>query len=222
MNPAECADFRDDIAELALGTLSGRERAVALEHINGCHTCRQHLETLAHAADMLVLIAPEAEPTPGLADRILARVQPDHQRQQRSPRIAIAAAAVLALVLGAGGATAISLTSKTRPPPHVASSAQNVQVTRLEASVGEHVTGQVFSPTGHHPWLFMVVHDTTHDETYTCQLELADGRHLTIGHFALHNGVGVWGHTLDVHTPHIQNVHLIDSTGAIAATATMP
>lgn len=219
MNPAECANFRDVVAELALGTLTGRERATALEHIDGCPTCRRHLETLAHAADMLVHVAPEAEPLPRLTDRVIARAQHDHHRQQRSPRIAIAAAA-LALVVGAGGATAISLTSKTRTP-HVAFGAQNVQVARLEPSVGEHVTGQVFAPTGDHPWLFMVVHDTTHNDTYTCELELANGRHLTIGHFALHNGIGVWSHTLDLNSADIQSVHLVDSNGTIAATAAM-
>jgi hypothetical protein len=220
MNPTECANFHNDIAELALGTLTGRERAAALAHIDRCPTCRQHLQALAHVADMLVLIAPEAEPPPGLTERIFARVHHDHHRRSRSPRIAIAAAA-LALVVAAGGAIAISLASKRRTPPEVAFGAQNVQVARLDPSVGEHVTGQVFASTGDHPWLFMVVHDTTHDDTYTCELELADGRNLTIGHFALHNGTGVWSHTLDLNTADIQSVHLVDSNGTIAATAVM-
>jgi hypothetical protein len=219
MSHDQCAEFRDAAAELALGTLTGRERATALTHVDGCNSCARHLETLAQTADMLLLAAPETNPPPGLNDRILAQFRRDHHPRTRLPRIAIAAA--LALIVGAGSATAISVGGNRRPTPHAAASAQAVQISRFNASAGEHVTGQVFSQVGDHRPLFMIVHDTTNRETYTCELELSDGRRITIGRFTLHDGTAVWGRTLDFDSNRIRRVRLLDSEDAIAATATI-
>jgi hypothetical protein len=219
MSHAQCADFQEAAAELALGTLTGRERATALAHVDGCNTCGRHLETLAHTADMLFLSAPDAEPPAGLSDRILAQFRRDHHPRPRLPRIAIAAA--IALLVGASSATATLIAGNRRPTHDVAASAQAVQISRFNASTGEHVTGEVFSQPGDHRPLFMVVHDTTKRETYTCELTLSDGRLITIGSFALHDGVAVWGRTLDFDTNRIRRVRLLDSEDAIAATATI-
>ena len=36
-----CAEFHDSAAELALGVLTGRERAEALAHLDHCEACRE-------------------------------------------------------------------------------------------------------------------------------------------------------------------------------------
>src|SRR5207245_4719556 len=73
---SDCADFRAVAAELALGTLTGRERGEALAHLETCTDCRRHLDDLTDAADMLLLLAPTYAPLSGFARRTLARLGP--------------------------------------------------------------------------------------------------------------------------------------------------
>ncbi|HWD24722.1 MAG TPA: zf-HC2 domain-containing protein, partial [Acidimicrobiales bacterium] len=67
-----CNPFRDDLAEFALGTLSGRQRAGVIDHLERCVECSAELEGLSIAADSLLLIAPEATPPAGFDQRVLS------------------------------------------------------------------------------------------------------------------------------------------------------
>ena len=69
-----CPELEALSAELALGTVSGAERASALTHMAGCRSCRNQVEQLARAADRLLLLAPAAEPPPGFESRVLSRI----------------------------------------------------------------------------------------------------------------------------------------------------
>ncbi len=64
MDPApldpECSAARDDLAALAIGTLTGRERAELLDHLERCARCAAELEELSAAADALVTLIPAA------------------------------------------------------------------------------------------------------------------------------------------------------------------
>jgi hypothetical protein len=69
-----CEDVRELAPELALGLLTGEERAEALAHLEGCDGCRAEVASLAVAADEVLLAAPAVEPPPGFADRVLDRI----------------------------------------------------------------------------------------------------------------------------------------------------
>jgi hypothetical protein len=43
LNEMDCDDFAEVAAELALGGLTGRERAQAIMHLDSCDTCRVHV-----------------------------------------------------------------------------------------------------------------------------------------------------------------------------------
>lgn len=70
----ECARCQQLAPELALGVLCGRERAEVLVHLQRCGHCQDRVSQLAATADRLVELVPEAEPSPGFAQRVLAAI----------------------------------------------------------------------------------------------------------------------------------------------------
>ncbi len=70
----DCAQFSDVAAELALGVLTGRERAVALAHLEHCDVCREHVRQLAMTGEELLGLLPSREPRPGFETRVLTRL----------------------------------------------------------------------------------------------------------------------------------------------------
>jgi len=72
--PQACGESESWGAELALGLLSGPERAAGLSHLAGCPSCREQVDELARVADRLLLLAPEAEPGAGFESRVLGAV----------------------------------------------------------------------------------------------------------------------------------------------------
>ena len=88
-----CAEVRELAPELALGILSGAERAEVLLHVNGCARCQAYVAELTEAADVIPQLAPEAEPPTGFEARVLHRFG---ERERRTRRRWIAAAAGVA------------------------------------------------------------------------------------------------------------------------------
>jgi hypothetical protein len=69
-----CEHVRELAPDVALGLLTGEERAEALDHLEGCEACRAEVASLAVTADEVLLASPEADPPPGFTDRVLARL----------------------------------------------------------------------------------------------------------------------------------------------------
>jgi hypothetical protein len=220
---SDCADFRAVAAELGLGTLTGRERGEALGHLESCTDCRRHLDDLTDAADMLLFLAPRVDPPSGFARRTLARLGPDPQlRTRRFTRALLAVAA--AFILGAGVALTTTLRHQNAHPVATAFPQHNepgVHVAPFVPAAGQHVNGQVVSHAGKQPWIFLIVHDTDPNETYSCELDLADHTHLTIGTFQLAHGTASWGRPLDPLDTPITAVRLRKPNGDTEATATI-
>lgn len=74
LNDMTCAELADVAAELALGVLTGRERAVAVAHLDRCDGCREYVRQLMATGDQLVELLPTAEPPAGFETRVLARL----------------------------------------------------------------------------------------------------------------------------------------------------
>src|SRR5579863_3541225 len=106
-----CAEFHDSAAELALGVLTGRERAEALAHLDHCEACREHVRQLTMTGEQMLSLLPTAEPPAGFESRVMDRLglatpvsQPLRHRRRRPtwghvPRRMLAAAAVVVAVL---------------------------------------------------------------------------------------------------------------------------
>jgi len=74
MDDMSCDEFAEVAAELALGVLTGRERARALAHLDGCESCREQVRELSTAGDELLALLPPAEPPAGFESRVLERL----------------------------------------------------------------------------------------------------------------------------------------------------
>ena len=74
MDDMSCDAFAEVAAELALGVLTGRERAAALAHLNGCESCREQVRELTMAQDELLALLPSQEPPAGFESRVLERI----------------------------------------------------------------------------------------------------------------------------------------------------
>ena len=69
-----CEAYGNELAELALGVLTGRERARVLSHVESCPRCADELELLSRTADTVVQAAPEMEPPLGFEVRLFERM----------------------------------------------------------------------------------------------------------------------------------------------------
>lgn len=92
MTTLTCDELRAMAAEVALGILSGAERADALGHMEHCVSCRVLVEGLAQTGDSLLLLAPEADPPMGFESRVAARVTEHADRPEPQPALGVPAA----------------------------------------------------------------------------------------------------------------------------------
>jgi predicted anti-sigma-YlaC factor YlaD len=80
-----CAELRDALTEVALGVADGTTRGVVMAHLATCETCRDELSSLAAAADELLLLVPERDPSADFEGRVLTQLVPERDLRPRSP-----------------------------------------------------------------------------------------------------------------------------------------
>jgi hypothetical protein len=73
-NEMSCGEFADVAAELALGVLTGRERAQAVAHLDECDSCREHVRQLSLTGEEMLGLLPSREPAEGFESRVLGRL----------------------------------------------------------------------------------------------------------------------------------------------------
>jgi anti-sigma factor RsiW len=210
VNPLSCPDVEELAPELALGTLPGDQRSAVLAHLDRCPDCRRYLNKLSDTADSLLLLAPEVEPPPGFTRRVVAGLTPSRRRWRP-----VALAAVAALIFG----LAVGYV-----PGHLRSGSADVAVASFVntgAEPGETVGGRVFARADNPSWVFMTVHGSGSDESYTCDLVLKDGRTVPIGSFTMHAGAGSWGRAVTVMLSQVRQVQLRDAKGDVVAKAAL-
>src|SRR5271154_6917240 len=78
-----CEEYANELAELALGVLNGRERARVLAHVESCQRCADELELLSRVADTVVQAAPEMEPPLGFEVRLFEKMGVTDVRPRR-------------------------------------------------------------------------------------------------------------------------------------------
>ena len=69
-----CEEFAHVAAELALGVLTGRERARAIAHLDQCGTCREHVRELSLTGEEMLGLLPSGEPPAGFETRVMGRL----------------------------------------------------------------------------------------------------------------------------------------------------
>jgi Putative zinc-finger len=209
-----CAAVRDALPELALGTLSGVERAVALDHVQGCPDCRAEVERLSSAADAVLLLAPELEPSAGFESRLFermgVRVRPrrwlalPRRAAQRAALVGGAALAALGLGLGlglsGGGVTSLA--------------AVGADLTAAHATVGE-----VYLTPGNPGWIFMSVDRLQTTGLVTCRVTTTHGTTMSVGSFWVEGGDGAWVARLPVPPDQVKTASIEGEAGQVLASA---
>jgi hypothetical protein len=218
----DCVQYEDDLAELALGVLTGRERARALSHVESCPRCAEELEQLARAADAIVAVAPEAEPPLGFETRLFEKmgIQEERLTRRRRPRYwipASVAAAVVALSVGLG----FGLSSSPAPTGSALGGTQHHAVeTAALMENGENV-GRVDVFGGHRPWMQMTLDDSTARGVVHCIVVTADGEVHQVGTFVASDGYGAWAAPLHVDPASVRSAKVMSPSGTVIATATL-
>ena len=171
-----CAELRDALTEVALGVADGTTRGVVMAHLATCESCRNELSSLAAAADELLLLVPERDPSADFEGRVLAQLTPAARpaarpaavRRHRARRAVLAAALGVGL-LGVGG-TGVWLA--TAPDRELATSYRST----LDTANGRYLAaadlttdtgpggsaqsvGTVFLYEGNPSWAYVVVRD---------------------------------------------------------------
>lgn len=238
-----CEQLHEVGAELALGVLSGRERAEAAAHLDLCADCRECVEQLVLVGDGLLGLLPGIEPPAGFEGRVARRLsqaqaaRDGHETARglglrregfrRRVRLRIAsAAAVLALGCGFGGwALGTAIENVVAGPEHAVQAGAGMLHTQLAAAgTGQgKPAGEIYAHPGTPGLVFMSVDLADAGVTYsgkvTCLLERTDGTTVRLGTFDLRDGDGYWGAPASVDPSALSGARLTSSDGRVLATA---
>jgi hypothetical protein len=216
-DPRQCEVIQNDLAELALGTLSGRSRSEALDHVGSCPKCAAELERLSIVTDTLLQLAPEMEPPLGfelrLAEKLRTSAATVHQpkRLRRASVLSVAAAVMVVLGFGLGALVAPGSSNNQNRTA--------VNLTSANLTSHGHVLGEVIISAGSPAWVFMTINGGTQSGTMTCDVTLAGGKVETIGMFKLSGGYGAWTAPLRSPAADVRSARLIAPNGTILASA---
>jgi anti-sigma factor RsiW len=224
-----CDRYADELAELALGVLTGRERAQVLSHVESCPRCAEELEILSRTADTVLQAAPDMEPPLGFEVRLFERMGVTDVASRRSGRRfrpsrwvpAVVGVAAAALAVGIG----LSVTASSAPtatsnqavaPPHV-----HQVLTGALVSDGETV-GQVTAVGGDKPWMSMTLDDDAAAHgTVRCVVVTEDGVTHDVGTFQTRKGYGAWMAPLHVDPATVRTAEVVSPSGTVIATSTL-
>ena len=229
LNSMSCAEFGDSAAELALGVLTGRERAEALAHLDRCEACREHVRQLTITGEQMLGLLPTAEPPPGFETRVMERIglpipSPQPLRERRQParshafsarRMLAAAAAVVAVGGAALGGWGLRASTAPSASPGL------ISATLLASNDHDNV-GKVFMYNGEPRWMYMTVDMDSGNQTVICQLVGSDGHVTTVGSFRLADGYGSWGSPAWTGNGSPVAARLVTANGKVLASASFP
>jgi hypothetical protein len=218
-----CDTYSDQLAELALGVLTGRERAQALSHVESCRRCADELEQLSRAADMVVQVAPQVEPPMGFEVRLFEKMGVSDTRRRRFrpshwiPAAVAVAAAAVALGLGLTLPSSAPTTTAQGRRPHP----QATQVISAPLMQDGTSVGRVATFGGDTPWMSMMLDDDTVHGAVNCVVVTDDGRTHQVGTFVAREGYSTWAAPLPVNPKDIRTAEVVSPSGTVVATATL-
>lgn len=212
-----CAPIAERLPELALGILSGTERADVLAHLDRCAVCRDESAAWAATVDVLPTLLPEAEPPAGFEERTLERLRTDRSRVPRRPmlhRVLAVAAIVAAAVIVSVAAIRIV---DARDPGTTATAMTSA---RMIGNGGKDAGG-AFVTTGHEHYVFLNVDYGVKTGMYRVETIDAANRVTALGQVAITAGHGAWAgelpHTATARAPAM--LRLVEPGGEILCVA---
>lgn len=228
-----CAELEALAAELALGTVSGAERAVAIEHLAGCPACRDLVDQLARVADSMLSLAPAMEPPPGFESKVLARMgvaaaapvvplaPARHRRPGRRMLVGVAAAALVAAMAGAGVTALVD--EGGRHPVVSAAVTAGVRTALAVDPDGRWTCRAVVY--GDRPTWLVVSLDRADTLTATFTVEAFPGDSpdpVHLGTFATDQGHGTFAQAVPMPAQDMRSVRVLDAGGRVRYEMTFP
>jgi hypothetical protein len=242
-----CEKLREVGAELALGVLPGRERAVAVAHLDRCAACRECIEHMTLVGDGLIGLVPGSEPPLGFETRVVRRLPQDATAHEGGPRPrasglthrtvrsrarrirlrAASAVAAFAFAFGfTGWAAGTAIESLTAPSPPAVKVQTPLREGELTSASGPGPSaGDVYAhpaDPGKPGWIYMSVDlaaaGTPYSGKVVCLLERTDGTTIRVGTFTLSNGRGDWGAAAPVDPAALAGARLTAFDGTVLAT----
>ena len=226
-----CKEMREVAPELALGSLGGSDRALALAHLQSCGGCRELVDELANVADGLLAVAPPVEPPLGFESRVMARlagsapagteptpvpagartaalpVAEAPRRRRRAAVLAAAAAAVVLLGLGfLGGSELVE-----RGGSHAATPA--IRLATASGDWGRPVC-QVFAYPGRPSVVVVNVDSPGEAGMYTVEL-VTTSRTVPLGTIQVTDGKGSLGAVANVDLATAKSVRVLEGDGKV-------
>ncbi len=209
MTERRCPDDAFLLA-LALGELTGRERADALAHVAECAACRAHVQDLVATSEQVLLAAPEAEPPVGFETAVLGGITDTvPARRRRWPVLAAAALVVVLVAAAVGFGAAI-----TRGGSELAEAAMTTPAGRT--------VGRAWRYDADPTWVLVSVprwqvweEAGAAPRAYRLEATLDDGSHVDLGALEFAKRAGAWGTTTTAAASRIRSVTVTDNTGTV-------
>jgi Putative zinc-finger len=216
MSRPACAEVELLLPELALGTLSGEERARALEHLSSCHRCSDELRKLNELGDELLLLAPSAEPPVGFESLVVDRLGVDSRKRRRRKGTLVAAAAVLLVLLSTTATYFVGggdreLADSYRETLKIANG-KYVAAHPLTDQSGVRA-GYIFGYQGSPSWIFCVVSSRRSTKTYEIEVSSEDGRSWELGETHVNQSEATWGGSLPIPLHDVEEIKLVTQSG---------
>lgn len=214
-----CAELEELAAELALGSVSGSERAVAIDHLARCAACRELVDELSRVADTMLLLAPGREPPPGFESKVLSRMgvaparPPRPVYRRRGVLVGAAAVALVAALAVAGhgwraGAPAAPVAAPAAVP--------GVRTALLADEAGRW-TCRVLA-YGERPTWLVVSLDRSDGLNASFTVEAVDATSenpVPVGSFTLQDGHGSLATAIELPVDGLRSVRVVDRGGRV-------
>jgi len=209
-----CAEVRELAPELALGILSGAERAEVLLHVNGCSRCQVHVAELTEAADVIPQLAPEAEPPNGFEARVLHRLGEPERRTRRRWIAAVAAVAAAAIIVSI---TVVRVIESNDSSTHQVAAPVAVP---MEGGARDVAAGWAY--VSDHHGVAVAVNYGIPSGTYTVAVTPTRGAPTSIGAVQVTDGRGSWTGRSDDALRAGARIALVDAGGTEMCHGTVP
>jgi hypothetical protein len=206
MSAYGCAEVRDLAPELALGVLSGYERAEAVLHVNGCARCQVLVGQLTDASDALALLTPEIEPPVGFSRRVMAALDAPARRVRRRWIAAMAGAAAAAAILS------VTIVRVVESGEAAMTAAAKPVAAQMVGTANNVSAGWVYVTGGRS--LAITLDYSVPPGTYRIDVRPAQGHSEVVGHVVVAGGRGSWTGRSDELVAAGSTIALVDVTGA--------
>ena len=207
-----CERCRELVPEVALGSSSGEERALVLEHIDDCPECRSLLQEMSMMADELLLLTPSREPPPGFETRALARLTSERGSRRRRYALMGVAAAVMIAVASASAVWFVTKRDRELGAHHREVLAQAggtyFGVMRLNDADGSQI-GRVFYYSGRTDWVCVIVDDSLPVGSFAMRTVSSDGTSTAMNRFEVTDAKRTWGDELPVEPENIAALRMV-------------